>query len=132
MSSGGGGNDFSDWIAGFSVGGQTGIDDYPDGDGIGSGVDNFFGTAPDTITHPLNATPAEDLAATYLWSPDLQNFYDDGNSNGAGTTTVSFSPGAPLIGPSNKRQFPPRGSCRFLLRALSVPQCVESGPSAFE
>ncbi len=33
-----GGNDFSDWISGYSVDGQTGIDDAPDGDGVDSDV----------------------------------------------------------------------------------------------
>jgi len=112
--SGPGGNDFSDWIAGYSVGGQTGIGDDPDLDGVDSGVENFFGTAPDefsagllagtasggsfTFTHPLNATPADDLTATYRWSTDLQDFYDDGDSNGAGTTTVDFAQGTPSGG----------------------------------
>ena len=110
------GNDFSDWIAGYDVGGQTGVDDDPDGDGTDNGVENYFGTAPDafsqglvagavdtgantfTFTHPLNATPADDLTATYRWSTDLQTFHDDGDPNGAGTTTVTFVQGAPSGG----------------------------------
>jgi len=114
VATGPGGNDFSDWIAGFSVGGQTGIGDDPDLDGVDSGVENFFGTAPDsftqglvsgtvsgntfTFTHPLNATPADDLTAVYRWSTDLQDFYDDGDPNGAGTTTVDFAQGTPSGG----------------------------------
>ncbi|MGB1129121.1 MAG: hypothetical protein ACPG4K_03645, partial [Haloferula sp.] len=111
-----GGNNFSDWLDGYNVGGENGIDDDPDDDGIESGVENFFGTAPDTFsqglvsgsvnqgantftfTHPLNATPADDLTATYRWSTDLQTFTDDGNSNGAGTTTVNFVQGVPAGG----------------------------------
>jgi hypothetical protein len=76
-------------------------------------VENFFGTAPDaftrglvpgvvdrgsntfTFSHPLNANPADDLTAVYRWSTDLQNFYIDGDSNGAGTTTVTFSDPTP-------------------------------------
>jgi hypothetical protein len=104
---GGGGNDFSDWIAGFSVGGQTGINDDPDGDGVGSGVENFFGTAPDafsqglvsgtvdtgantfTFTHPEGSL-ADDLTADYRWSKDLQTFNADGATDGD-STKVDFT-----------------------------------------
>ena len=51
-----------------------------------------------TFTHPLNATPADDLTATYRWSTDLQTFYNDGDPNGAGTTTVTFVQGTPSGG----------------------------------
>jgi hypothetical protein len=99
-------NDFSDWIAGYSVGGQTGIDDDPDNDGVDSGVENFFGTAPDafsqglvsgtvdtgantfTFTHP-EGTIADDLTAGYRWSKDLQTFY--GNLEDGDGTTVEFT-----------------------------------------
>lgn len=117
VSPSGAGNTYGDWIAGYpGVGGQTGIGDDPDGDGNDNGVENFFGTAPDTFTqglvsgavdtgantftftHPLNATPADDLTATYRWSTDLQTFYNDGDPNGAGTTTVDFVQGTPSGG----------------------------------
>ena len=111
----GGGNNFTDWIAGNpGVGVQTGLGDDPDVDGIDNGVENFFGTAPDafspglvasaaaggtfTFTHPINATPATDLTAAYRWSTDLQTFHADGAPNGAGTTTVNFAQGAPSGG----------------------------------
>jgi hypothetical protein len=79
-------------------------------------MENFFGTHPGTcsrglvadavngggdtftFTHPLNATPAADLRAIYHWSTDLQTFYDDGDPNGAGTTTVNFAQGTPSGG----------------------------------
>ena len=48
-----------------------------------------------TFTHPLNANPASDLTATYRWSTDLATFHDDGDPNGAGTTTVTFSDPTP-------------------------------------
>lgn len=117
VSPSGAGNTYGDWIAGYpGVGGQTGIGDDPDGDGNENGLENFFGTAPDTFTqglvsgavdtgantftftHPLNATPADDLTATYRWSTDLQTFYNDGDPNGAGTTTVDFVQGTPSGG----------------------------------
>ena len=113
---GGEGADIDDVSLTLGGGGQTGIGDDPDGDGNDNGVENFFGTAPDTFTqglvsgevdtgantftftHPLNATPADDLTATYRWSTDLQTFYNDGDPNGAGTTTVTFVQGTPSGG----------------------------------
>jgi hypothetical protein len=99
----GGGNNFNDWIAGFNVGAQNGLGDDPDGDGVDSGVENFFGTEPDsftqglvpgtvdtgagtfTFTHPQTGTIADDLSAAYRWSKDLQSFNADGAADGAGT-----------------------------------------------
>ncbi|WP_338685754.1 hypothetical protein [Haloferula helveola] len=99
------GDTFADWIADYpGVGGQTGIDDDPDGDGQGNGVENFFGTDPGefsggmvagavsgntfTFTHP-EGTLASDLEAVYKWSTDLQDFYGDGVTQGG--VTVDFS-----------------------------------------
>jgi|GEM_PF-703273 len=106
VSSGGGGNNFSDWIGGYDVGGLTAFGDDPDGDGVENGLENFLGTDPssadkgaldaaatsdDTFTfaHPENATPAADLVATYEWSTDLQSFF--GNAESDGAITVEFS-----------------------------------------
>jgi hypothetical protein len=110
-----GGDAFADWIANYpDVGGQTGVGDDPDGDGTDSGVENFFGTNPGafsqgivagthntvagtfTFTHPLNATPASDLTATYRWSKDLSTFTADGDPFDG--TIVSFSQGIPAGG----------------------------------
>jgi hypothetical protein len=110
-----GGNNFSDWIAGFSVGGQTGIGDDPDGDGNDNGVENFFGTAPDafsqglvastadtgagtfTFTHP-QGTLADDLTATYQWSVDLDNFFADGVADGGVQVDFVATPDTPSAG----------------------------------
>ncbi len=99
-------NNFSNWIGGYSVGTDTGIDGDYDNDGLANGVENILGTDPSsadaagissgslsgdtfTFTHPANALPSSDLTASYQWSTDLTNFYTDGQSDGS--ATVSFS-----------------------------------------
>lgn len=109
---------FDAWVNSFDWSGFINPDlapgGDPDGDGIDNGVENIFGTDPRTFsqglvagaksgnlftfTHPLNASPAADLTPHYQWSTDLVDFHDDGLTNGAGTTTVSFSRGAPSGG----------------------------------
>jgi hypothetical protein len=101
-------NNFSGWIALYpGLGGETGLGDDSDGDGLPNGIENFFGTAPDAFseglvfdptngpalifTHPQNATPADDLTAAYRWSTDLITFHPGGVFDGDGTR-VDFSP----------------------------------------
>jgi hypothetical protein len=103
------GTDFATWIGGFpGAAGDTSFGGDPDGDGIASGLENFFGTNPGefstglvsgvadtgagtfTFTHPQNATPADDVSAAYSWSTDLATFTADGVENGG--TTVTFTP----------------------------------------
>lgn len=100
-------HDFESWIGGFNVGSLDGFEEDPDGDGKPSGLENFFGTRPDladaagltlisstastvTFSHPANPDLAEDLAAVYQWSTDLQTFRDGGTADLAGTV-VNFS-----------------------------------------
>ena len=48
-----GGNDFSDWIGGYpGVGGQTGLDDDPDGDGSPTGWRTSSGRTQVRRMHP--------------------------------------------------------------------------------
>jgi hypothetical protein len=110
---GGASNTFANWISGYpAVGGLTGFNDDFDRDGIGNGLENYFGTNPSvastglvatgltgntfTFTHPLGASPASDITASYRWSKDLASFHADGAS--AEGTTVTFSQGTPNAG----------------------------------
>ncbi|MCH7226795.1 hypothetical protein, partial [Haloferula sp. A504] len=107
------GETFATWISGFTgLGGLTGLDDDADGDGIDNGVENYFGTFPNefsqglvsgtltgntfTFAHPLNASPATNLTATYRWSKDLSTFNADGDAFEG--TTVDFVQGTPAGG----------------------------------
>ncbi len=94
-------NQFSSWIGNYDVGAQTGLGDDPDGDGVPNGLENFFGTDPShfsqgvvavgvngnlfSFTHPQNATPAGDLAASYRWSKNLSQYHYGGQSDAEGT-----------------------------------------------
>ncbi|MGB1131296.1 MAG: Ig-like domain-containing protein, partial [Haloferula sp.] len=110
-------NSFANYISDPAFGlapEEQGLDDDPDGDGIGNGVENFFGTNPGafsqglvagaanqgegtfTFSHPLNDSPADDLTAVYRWSKDLASFTADGTPFEG--TTVTFTPGVPAGG----------------------------------
>jgi len=98
---------FAAWMTRYGVPPElAGFSQDADGDGIKNGVENFFGTAPNTpsgglvssstsgntftFTHPQNTTPATGVTAAYRWSKDLTTFQGDGFTDTAGTT-VSFS-----------------------------------------
>jgi lysophospholipase L1-like esterase len=93
---------FNSWIATYpAIAGQTGFDQDPDGDGIGNGLENFFGTAPDAytkgvvadaavgntfvFTHPQNPSPASNISGAYRWTKNLVDFHADGDTDAAGT-----------------------------------------------
>lgn len=98
---------FSNWIADPAFGiaaGQQGLNQDPDGDGIDSGVEGWFGTNPGVGTagitggtksgntfsfqHPVAEPPLSDLTGSYEWSLDLSNWNPSGP---AGSTTVTIS-----------------------------------------
>jgi len=98
------GNDFAGWIAGFDIGGQTGIGDDYDNDGLGNALENLMGTSPEVsnpgltsisssgdnlvFRHTLSSAPASDLTGSYEWSANLVDWNASGAT--AGDTTVTF------------------------------------------
>jgi hypothetical protein len=100
---------FGGWISGFEVGGLTGFEDDFDQDGLGNGLEAWFGTDPGefnpglaglttdgtttTFTHPQNANPPSDLTGFYQWSPNLQDWYAGDGIEGPGDgPTVGIFP----------------------------------------
>lgn len=102
---------FDTWINGFDWSGFTNPDltlnGDPDGDGIASGVENFFGTDPRsfsqglmagekngnqfTFTHPRNETPPADISGLYQWSPNLIDWYAGDGAEGGPAVTFSVN-----------------------------------------
>ncbi|BCX46165.1 hypothetical protein HAHE_00730 [Haloferula helveola] len=101
-------DNYANWIDGFFPGEADpliiGFDADPDGDGIGNGVENFLGTAPDefnagltvtgstanslTATHTQTNDPASDVTGGYEWSSDLQSWNGSGDTDSNGVTVT--------------------------------------------
>lgn len=98
---------YTEWIAGFDVGGLTGFADDYDGDNIPNGLENYFGTDPSlastgvvtgtvatgasttfTFSHPLSTDPASNITVAYIWSKNLTSFHDNGATDDGTTVTV--------------------------------------------
>lgn len=104
---------FSEWVAGYDVGAETGYSQDPDRDGIANGLEAWFGTRPDkfsaglsqpttdgatiTFSHPLNEQMPSDITGSYEWSPDLSDWYAgdgvEGPSNGLTVVITANSSG---------------------------------------
>lgn len=98
--------DYINWISGYDVTGQTGLNDDPDKDGISNRMESLFNTDPTKwtrgveavgsdgntfkFTHPENPRPPTDLVSAYLWSKDLSQ-YNLGGVTDVDNTQVSFT-----------------------------------------
>jgi autotransporter-associated beta strand protein len=97
-------NDFTAWIADFSVGGLTGANDDFDNDGLANAVENVLGSNPSLTNtgltgisasgstfkfrHDQSNEIASDVAKSYQWSTDLLEWNTSGGSNAGGTTAT--------------------------------------------
>jgi hypothetical protein len=98
-------NTYGAWISRFEVGALTGPTDDPDNDGIPNAVENHFGTDPSAtnrgirlvssqpgqvvLEHPISATVATDLTASYEWSTNLTAWNASGASVGGTTVNIA-------------------------------------------
>ena len=108
--------DFATWIGGFDVGGLSGFDDDPDGDGLPSGLENVLGLPPNIpnsaplsdlettieggdqilmFTYPENLA-VSDVGTFYEWSNGLGSWHFSGQT--AGGVTVRFTTSRPSSG----------------------------------
>ena len=99
---------FAEWAAGFSgLGGQNDFTDDPDLDGLGNGLEKFFGLHPGDpsgsglrllsgsgglplLEHTRASEFGSDATTTYEWSLDLSNWHSSGAL--AGGVSVLLNP----------------------------------------
>lgn len=107
---GSGGSGYASWIDSFFPGETDpliiGFNADPDGDGIPSGVEAFFGSAPDSadgspysevikdggtfsFVYPQAKSPVAGLTVSYVWSTDAVNWQGSGESFGGVTVEIS-------------------------------------------
>ena len=97
---------YAAWISNYpSVGQASGLTDDADRDGIPNGIENIFGTAPDTSSagltqisasattlvfrHSRSNSIASDLSAGYEWSGNLVAWQPSAASEGGTTVTIT-------------------------------------------
>ncbi len=97
-------NSYASWIALYPVNSLNALSADPDGDGVANGIENLFGTSPSVGSQGLNEvsaapgqlifehsrsnTPSTDLALSYEWSSNLQQWHPSGATSSG--TTVTF------------------------------------------
>ncbi len=103
VTSGPAGNDYANWISGFSVGGLTGPNDDFDNDGLDNSVENVLGSNPSVSNTGLTAVSAagssfkfqhnqsneiaSDVTESYQFSTDLIEWKASGGTTN-GTTAI--------------------------------------------
>ena len=108
---------FSDWLAGYTLGGLTAVGDDADHDGLANGIENVLGTAPDVATpgltlvssngsvivfrHSRSNSIASDLTASYKWSADLQNWHASATAESGTTVTIAAATITDVSAPAN-------------------------------
>ncbi len=110
-------NDYTSWIAGFSVGGQTAANDDFDNDNLDNVVENVLGSNPSVYSngltqvsastgsfkfqHDQSNTIATDVTKSYQWSTDLVNWAASGASLGGTTATIGATTITDVAAPGN-------------------------------
>ena len=108
---------FSDWLAGYTLGGLTAVGDDADHDGVANGIENVLGTAPDVATpgltlvssngsvivfrHSRSNSIASDLTASYEWSADLQSWHASATAESGTTVTIAAATITDVSAPAN-------------------------------